>query len=161
MIFQYKNYRRTGTSTYVLLSGMIEGNLSYTVAFVRACSLRFGSRLGKRSQRNLGANFYWGIAGPFVTIRKRSRNLPSKTPQAPREGLVSTYNSDRTTLRRGRQARRHMELVSACAKQNRSSKTKYRKVWRALVSCTEGVLASGRGAIIDKVRMDYASVPGM
>ncbi|CAM9997859.1 unnamed protein product [Scytosiphon promiscuus] len=44
-----------------------------------------------------------------------------------------------------------MELISACAKQNRSSKSKYRKVWRALVSCTEGVLASGRGVILEKL----------
>lgn len=52
---------------------------------------------------------------------------------------------------------RHMELISACAKQNRSSKTKYRKVWRALVSCTEGVLASGRGVIVEKVRINDAA----
>ncbi|CAN0043467.1 unnamed protein product [Ectocarpus fasciculatus] len=44
-----------------------------------------------------------------------------------------------------------MDLISACAKQNRSSKSKCHKVWRALVSCAEEVLASGRGATIEKL----------
>ncbi|CAM9850835.1 unnamed protein product [Ectocarpus sp. 12 AP-2014] len=44
-----------------------------------------------------------------------------------------------------------MDLISACAKQNRSSKSKYHRVWRALVSCAEEVLASGRGAQIEKL----------
>ncbi|CAM9112823.1 unnamed protein product [Ectocarpus sp. 4 AP-2014] len=44
-----------------------------------------------------------------------------------------------------------MDLISACAKQNRSSKSKYHRVWRALVSCAEEVLASGRGATIEKL----------
>jgi len=49
-------------------------------------------------------------------------------------------------------ALRTMELVSECAKSNRASKTKYLKVWRALVSCTEAVLASGRGVHVEKVK---------
>ncbi|CAM9402830.1 unnamed protein product [Pylaiella littoralis] len=44
-----------------------------------------------------------------------------------------------------------MELIFACAKQNRASQTKYGKVWKALVSCTEMVLASGRGVMIEKL----------
>ncbi|CAM9634616.1 unnamed protein product [Ectocarpus sp. 8 AP-2014] len=44
-----------------------------------------------------------------------------------------------------------MDLISACAKQNRSSKSKYHRVWRALVSCAEEVLASGRGATVEKL----------
>ncbi|CBJ32392.1 hypothetical protein Esi_0335_0004 [Ectocarpus siliculosus] len=44
-----------------------------------------------------------------------------------------------------------MDLISACAKQNRSSKSKYQRVWRALVLCAEEVLASGRGATIEKL----------
>ncbi|CAM9660315.1 unnamed protein product [Ectocarpus sp. 13 AM-2016] len=43
-----------------------------------------------------------------------------------------------------------MDLISACAKQNRSSRSKYHRAWRALVSCAEEVLASGRGAQIEK-----------
>lgn len=44
-----------------------------------------------------------------------------------------------------------MELIYDCATENRASQAKYGKVWKALVSCTEMVLASGRGVIIEKV----------
>lgn len=44
-----------------------------------------------------------------------------------------------------------MELVAECARNNRASKSKYSKVWKALVACTEGVLSSGRGVIVEKV----------
>lgn len=42
-------------------------------------------------------------------------------------------------------------FLSACAKRDRGSQAEYRRVWDAVVSCTEGVLASGRGAVIEQV----------
>lgn len=48
-----------------------------------------------------------------------------------------------------------MEVVAECAKNNRASKSKYRRVWRALVACTEGVLSSGRGVIVEKVSASF------
>ena len=43
-------------------------------------------------------------------------------------------------------------FLSACAKRDRRSQEEYGSVWDALVSCTEGILGSGRGAVIEQVR---------
>ena len=51
-----------------------------------------------------------------------------------------------------------MELVAECARNNRASKSKYRKVWKAMVACTEGVLSSGRGVIVEKVSVGIGTL---
>eukprot|EP00904_Undaria_pinnatifida_P005340 jgi/Undpi1/1936/HiC_scaffold_12.g05323.m1 len=47
--------------------------------------------------------------------------------------------------------RRNERFLSACAKLDHASHAEYRRVWDALVSCTEGILGSGRGAVIEQL----------